>query len=502
LFSDIDTVENLIRSDGGLTLLSKRNAAFIISFLSGTFKEYNEGTSSAIEQTHLVQLLASYITANKESRQYIDDGEQPEEGTLDWDNQAKALAMIKSWSSPENNFIFRYYDDMQHEMVELSAGTERLLRYLDEVQDSKKLFVGTESRFAQILTMFQQLDENTIVNPKARIDELERKKQQIDRQIKEIEETGQATTYTQLQVAERLHDLERLSQGLLADFRQLKDNNHLIFSELCHRQLKPTEDRGTLLGYIIDSTEALENSPQGQSFTGFWNYLSAMSSGDSLASKATLIRERMPEQKINMDFFSHLEESLYQAGKSILEENHLLSERLKKVITRKNTPDYQLIASLIRQIKTLAVDPKVQLPKSSEPFLSMDDKVYLNGNMARPPILPPLKSEATDEYLIVDPPKIDLAELVADIHIDEEELLNILEEERKKATREGRGLTIQDILTRHPLRYGFAELITYLAILFKVPWCQVHDDEQDSICYENEEGQHIRLHIPKVEILT
>lgn len=501
MLSDLNHIDNLIHGDSGLTLLTKRNASFILSFLYKTFKTDQIADSRAIEQNFLVQVLSNYINSFENVNSIIDDDYLSETSTVELDNEDKALNLIKSWSDPKNGFIFRYYDSDGTEMVELSAGLERLFRYLNEVEDSKKLFIGTESRFAEILDRIKELDVNTIDNPLAKIKELEKAKAEIEAQIAEIQETGHAPTLTPLQVSERITGLEKTAQALISDFRQLKDNNHKIFSELCHRQLEATENRGEILGYILNQSDELENSPQGQSFNGFWKYLSEIEPENSIASKAESIHNRLPNQRIDIDFFRRIEDSLYMSGKNILDENHLLSERLKKAIIRKTSAEYQFIAKTLKDIKTLAIKNKNDISYKQTLF-TMDGNANISNNMIRPLVLPETPVDSTLTSISnVEPPKFDISQLFADIYINEEAIGKIIKEEVAKAKIEKRDLSVQYLFNIHQIKYGLAEILTYLSILFKTKNCVINDDETELIYYTSyETKEKTSLSIPKVVI--
>jgi len=469
------------------------------------FKTDNDDNTNerGIEQTHFVHVLSTYLNSIQSDEEEFDDDYRDDSSTVELDNEDKALNLIKSWSEPKNGFIFRFYNDEGVEMIDLTAGVERLFKYMRDVSDLKSLFIGTESRFANIIARIKELDENTIDDPLKRIDELEKKKREIDQQIQEIRESGHATTFTPLQVNERINGIEKEASDLLSDFRQLKDNNHKIFSELCHRQLETTENRGTLLSYILESSDALENSPQGQSFDSFFRYLNEtlQNEDSSIASKALAIHKRLPNIKMDVDFFNKIEDSLYHSGRNVLSENHLLSERLKKVILRKNSPEYQYIAKAIKSIKTLAVENQTTMPYK-EYIMELDRNAEVNNDMVRPLVLPEGEgSRQNNGYKKVEPPSFDLSQLLIDIYVNEEEIREIIQTERATAFQEGRDLTLQYIFSHHPIKYGLAEVLTYLSILFKSDYCTIDDSEKDTIYYISYETKHkIELTLPKVVI--
>jgi len=501
LFSDINQVQLLIQNDSGLKLLTKKNSPFIISFLYKIFRE--DPQENGVEQQYFIQKLANYISSFDDSFSYEDDevNESNEFQTIELDNYDKAFNLTKRWSNPENRFIFRYYNEDNIEMVDLSTSVDRLFRYFEEIEDLKNMFIGTESKFLEVLNRIKELDHNTIKNPKARIDELQKQKQKIENEIKQIEETGNVETYTNLQIAERVETLNKVSKSLLSDFKQLRDNNHKIFSQLCKKQYQSTENRGSLLSDILDQTEELQKTPQGESFNAFWQYLSKESDEDTIKNKVNKIKRRLPNQRIDTDFFDNFESSLYQAGKNILEENRKLSERLKRIITRKTSPEYQYIASLTKDIKSLCVNKEVAIPYKKE-ILIIDGLPNINNDMARPLESVNLSNKSIQQsYETQDIPAIDLSQLVIDIYVNEKEIKENLEAIHKESIKNNTILTVQDIFNKYKIKYGLAEVLTYLSLLFKSDWTTIDNKNKETINYISYENQEsISLLIPKVVI--
>jgi hypothetical protein len=480
----------LIRYDSGLTLLSRRNAPKVISFLYQIFKEQGRTT---IEQAHLQQLLAAYLQSNED---LAAEEEQGSEAIIELDYEDKARNLLLSWSNERNGFLLRYYDEEAVETIELSAGLERLFRFLEEVMDSKRLFVGTESRFAQIMEGFRELDVNTIDNPRARIDELNKQKERIQQQIDEIERTGTAATFDGQKIAERLYNLERTAKGLLSDFRQLKDNNHAIFSELCHKQIQATESRGALLAFTLEKSEELENSPQGKSFESFWNYLCSTDEEDTIRAKANALRSRIKGQPFDYPFFASLEEHLIDAGREIIEENRLLSDRLKRAITRYNSKEYRLMKETMDAIKGLAIENP---PCGMENMMQATGSPALFGGMQRYPVLPETdRTPRTGSYENADDPlEIDLKALFDDVAIDESLLMEHIRFDREHV----RDLTLKTVLVRHPVRSGLAEIVAYLTLLSKQDWAVFDDEQRETVTYtDTYDGSTVSLSIPKVVI--
>ncbi len=500
MFSDINQVKTLINNDSGLNLLTKKNSPFIISFLYKIFKE--EENNNGVEQKYFVQKLANYIDFNDNN--IFDDTEENDlinSDTIELDLYDKALNLTKRWSATNTHYIFRYYNEDHIEMVDISTSVDRLFRYFEEIEDLKNMFVGTESKFLEIIDRIKELDHNTIKNPKARIDELQKKKLEIENEIKKIEETGNVETYSHLQIAERVETLNKVAKTLLADFKQLKDNNHNIFSDLCKKQVETTENRGTILSHILEQTEELQKTPQGESFNTFWYYLSSQDDDNSIKNQILEITKRLPNQKFDIEFFNTFEEKLYNSGKNILEENRLLSEKLKRIITKKTSPEYKYISTLTKEIKNLCINPNIKIPFNKE-IIILEGNPIINNDMARPlDIINPNNKTSLTNYKEGDIPSYDYSQLIVDIYVNEEEIRKNIEAEYFHAKSNSYKLTIQDIFKKYPIKYGLAEVLTYLSILFKEKWVTIDNHNKETIKYISyEKKSEISLIIPKVVI--
>lgn len=495
MFSDINRIKELINNDSGLTLLSKKDAPFILSFLFIMFKQ--DSTDSGLEQKYFVQKLASYLKQHKNISEF---SEEDNIYSAEIDNYDRALNLTKKWSSSEYHFIFRYYNEDNIEMVDIATSVDRLFRYFEELENLKNNFVATESKFIEIIDRINELDQNTTTNPQARINDLQKKKAEIEKEIKLIEETGEVKTYSNIQVKERVDSLNNVSKSLINDFKQLRDNNHKIFSNLCKKQLEMTENRGEILSHILDKSEELQKTPQAESFNSFWFYLSNREDKEAIKNKINRINTKLPNQNFDTEFYNNFEEVLYNSGKNILEENRLLSEKLQKVITRKTSPEYQYISTLTKEIKSLSVKKNNNIPYK-QPVLIMDGNADINNDMARPlELINYTNSNANITYQITEIPRIDLSQLIIDIYVNEVEIRKNVDEYYNLIKIDNSDFSMQDIINKYKIKYGLAETLTYLSIIYKSNWAIINDSNFETITFDNSKNSKLSLSIPKVAI--
>ena len=172
--------KSFLNNDEGIRLLRSRNAYLVLSFLYAEFRANHIPfvTSDDLE-THLVIFLQNHlIDADFLLEDNADDENESvnssEKESSITDIQVKAHNLVSFWCSDEKSYIRRYYNAEKTPIVELNASVERLFTYLENSEPSD--FVGTESRFQDILFQLRNLSENANQDPKEKIKTLLKEK--------------------------------------------------------------------------------------------------------------------------------------------------------------------------------------------------------------------------------------------------------------------------------------------------------------------------------------
>lgn len=99
-----------------------------------------------------------------------------------------AQVYINEWADQQHQFvrITPGYGSGDVPMVELTADTERAIGWLEDMQ--MRHFVGTESRFLLIIQLLHDIVQQSTGDPLVRLDQLERQRADLDRQIEQIKE--------------------------------------------------------------------------------------------------------------------------------------------------------------------------------------------------------------------------------------------------------------------------------------------------------------------------
>ncbi|MDD7271597.1 MAG: DUF3375 family protein, partial [Spirochaetales bacterium] len=307
-------LEQILNDEAGIRLLKARSAPIVITFLYNTFRKNNiQEIPYEVFRLSLENFLAEHVS----EEEAIED-DIGEENIYLMDIASRVKSYSEDWFSEDKRYIFRYYNQKKEEMIRPSPSLIRVFSYIDNILESD--FISTESSFNFILTQLRNLSENMNKDPESKIRELKEKIKELEAEIKEIETTGKVKTYDNRRIVEYLTDLKRKSRDMLGEFSQVEENFKDIMTQIAKKQASEEISKRMLLGYSLTLYRELNNSPQGQSFNGFWDYMSA-NREDEISALSEEIISTIIENNIDYDasFLLNLRSSLFNAGNRIVE---------------------------------------------------------------------------------------------------------------------------------------------------------------------------------------
>ena len=446
-----EEIEEKLRVSPSLKFLRSRNAALMISFFDDQFKVKNE---IALPYDHLVKELASLI----EQIRYVD--EEDENSPQNLDSLAKAKRYLEYWT--EENWLRNYIDENSKKVFNvLTKHTERVFQMLESLRDRE--FVGTESKFRDIFYKLEDIVSNSIVDPEARIAELERQKDSIQKEIDKIRKEGVVKTYENFQIKSRMDDVFRLTNELVGDFKEVEDNFREITKNIYEKQALQTYTKGNLLGYAFDSVDKLKESDQGKSFYSFWHFLLNESDQSNLRDLIEKSISAMDDRGLstNDKYLRRIKTLLHSAGQKVLESNDQLGEKLSRVIAEKNSGENKKSRETIQEIRLMALQlSDAELPDDCGITLELEAQVFL-----------PLERKLAEGQVINE---YDVQPKVAQQTADLKSLTRLFNPnliDRKKLAKNVKNMlaerpevTLREVLEVYPLEKGLSELVAYITL--------------------------------------
>jgi hypothetical protein len=460
-------LRTILSNSPSVRLLRAKNAPLILSFLYQEFKETNRITISNYE---LVQKLADYLEFLRLSGNQTDEIE---------DFKARAKQYVESWCADDQNYLRKYTDQKGLDVHELTPYTEKVIQWLQDLE--QKQFVGTESMFLDIFHKVKELIENSMEDPEHKLAVLEKKKAEIEVQIREIEMSGFVRTFNDTQIKERFYEINRSAKELLADFRQVEQNFRNLVRKIYEKHAEKENKKGEILGYVLDESDALQKSDQGRSFYTFWQVLMDRSGREELDRTVEDVYGVLERRKIDTSdtFLSHMKFYLLDAGKKVIDSNHLLVEKLNRILAGQSTLERKRAIELIGAIKRYAIKV-IDEPPHADHFLEIDGSPRIQLTMERPLGEEPQEAEFYHHPTEIGSDEFDNADfqrLLSQFEINKEILLNRIATHLNDKGQ----VTLCAILEEHPLENGLAELLTYFSIASQSTKHLINDQQHDLI---------------------
>jgi hypothetical protein len=117
--------------------------------------------------------------------------------------------------------------------------------------------------------------------------------------------------------------------------------------------------------------------------------------------------------------------------------------------------------------------------------------------LERPLYRPPLKPRIAEMALTEGDADVDTAALYAQVVVDRAELTRNIRQELQGRSQ----ITLAEVVTRHPLRHGLAELVAYLQLAGEWPRTVVDDEVQEQVSWQLETGVVRRATLPRIILL-
>lgn len=450
----------ILNDEAGIRLLRARSAPIVISFLYNTFRKNNtQEMPYEVFRLALEDFLTEHVSEEETIESDID-----EENIQLMDIASRVKTYSEDWFSEEKRYIFRYYNQNKEEMIRPSPSLIRVFSYIDNIMESD--FISTDSSFNFILTQLRTLSENMNKDPESKIRELKEKIKELETEILEIETTGKVKTYDNRRIIEYLTDLKRKSRDMLGEFSQVEENFKEIMTQIAKKQASEDISKRMLLGYSLDLYRELNNSPQGQSFNGFWGYIST-NSEDEITALSEEIISTIIENNIDYDasFLLNLRSSLFAAGNRVVEKNHILTDRMNRVMAQTNRTDRKGLDALYAKIKSKNAEI---LSNGSDfndnNFIFIDDiKASLSFPLSKP--LRAETEERTTSTILFEEKKDILSQiraLASEFKVDEKKLRDNIfsfSQENKIKT-----FTLKELTDRYPITKGLEEIVSYISV--------------------------------------
>jgi hypothetical protein len=477
-----DKTEILLRNSPTWKMLRSRNAVLMVTFLYNQFKATNE---PEIPNSILVQKLADYL----DELNYQDEEESVDLSSLNLNSVDRSKRYIEKWT--QENYLRNYIDESSKQIINsYTIHTEKVFRFFELLKDRE--YAPTESKFKDIFNKLQELIDNSTEDPARKIEELEKKKEEIDNEIRQIKQERFVKTYENYQIQERFEDVTRLANELVGDFKEVEDNFKEIVRDIYEKQSDNLLTKGKILQYTFDALDELKGKNQGKSFYAFWNFLINDTSQEELKFLVSEVYKILEDRGINYNekFLRKLKSLLHQAGRKVLDSNNLLADKLTRVIAEKDLLERKQARETINEIRNLALQMIDKTP-------SLDEYMVIEGDAI---IDLPMERKFVGEEAILsefkDQP--DVAGNIIDFNslgrVTNNSYINKVQLQKNvyRILNDKSSVSLGDVLKEYPITKGLAEVLGYFSLVPQNEKYFVNEERTEYLQFDFEKNKFLK----------
>jgi len=476
---DYDTLELLRRNHPAWRFLCAHHAPLVAGFLHRVFIVPNVRNLS---QADLVEALEDHLFVLREQL-----GAEALPGT--------AQGYLNDWAENDKGWLRKFYPagtDEPH--FDLTPALEKALVWLEGL--TERAFVGSESRLLTLFELLRQMSEGSQTDPQVRIAELQKRRNDIDAEIARIM-AGDIPLLDDTALKDRFQQFLQLARELLTDFREVEQNFRTLDRRVRERIALWDGAKGALLEEIMGERDIIADSDQGKSFRAFWDFLMSQSRQEELSrlleqvlSLPPIVTMR-PEPRLQRVHYDWLE-----AGEHTQRTVAKLSEQLRRFLDDQAWLENRRIMDILHSIENHALALREDIPAGDfMPLAATSATIELP--LERPLYRPPLRPLLAETVLDEGDAEVDTAVLYGQVVVDRAELNRNIRQELQDRSQ----ISLGEVVSRHPLRYGLAELVAYLQLAGEWPKTAVDDDVQEQVSWQSDAGVMRQATLPRIILL-
>jgi len=480
---DYETLDLLRGRHPAWRLLCAQHAPLIASFLQRAFID---GNVRYITQADLTEALEDYLFALRE--RYGQDS-----------FKSSAISYLNDWAENDKGWLRKFYlDNSDEPCFDLTPAAEKAISWLNTL--TERSFIGTESRLLTIFDLLRQMHEGSETDPELRIAELQKRRAAIDNEIEQIL-SGEIPLLDDTALKDRFQQFLQLSRDLLTDFREVESNFRQLDRSVREKIASWDGSKGALLEEIIGERDAISESDQGRSFQAFWDFLMSSVRQEEFSSQVEHVLSLEPVLEMNPDRrLRRIHYDWLEAGEHTQRTVARLSQQLRHFLDDQAWLEDRRIMDVLHSIENHALALRDNMPSGNVTSLP-EHSAAINLPLERPLYRPPIKPIITETSLETGDSDIDTSVLYSQITIDRSELIRNIRAELQGVSQ----INLAEIIRRHPLRFGLAELVVYVQLATEaadIKLTTVVDESVDEkISWQTDSGTVRQATLPRIIFL-
>lgn len=457
-------LQNLRSYNPTWKLLTATRASLIISFLYATFVRDNK------RELPEYQLINSWDSHMEQSNIPLDD-------------RVPAKELLTQCADDDFGWLRKFYPANSDEVhYDLTSSAQKAIEWVQSLKAQS--FVGTESRLLLVFQLFHQIVEQSDEDPEWRIQELERRKGEIDEEIARVQQ-GNVKVLDSVQIKERYLQAMQISREILADFRSVEQNFRDLRQEMQGKITSWDKGKGELLKDFFQNQSGIQQSEQGKSFQGFFDFLMSHAAQDDFEQTIRSVGELDAVKTLaGSKNAYHIIREWVNGSKHVQDTLVVVSEQLRRYVDENFLQEERRINQIIKEIETAAVHIRNDIPRDM--FMDMDGtNSEITLPFDRPLFSPPVPSKIEEPTLVYgDVQEDDGCALYTHISVDKK----LIESQIDQILQTKPIVSLAQIIETYPLKMGLAELMAYLSLAYEKKNTLLQTEIQEPIMWKEIDG--------------
>lgn len=465
-------LDRLRQNNPAWKLLTADNAPFICAFLHQVFIMKNVREMS--ESRLMVKLEDFMLNTN-----FFDD------------KNISSKDILTSWT--EKSWLRKFFIGKTDEVhYDLTSWSQKAIDWISSLEQDD--FIGTESRLLMFFQLIDNIAENTNVDPEKRIAELEKRKKDIDLEIKAIK-NGNLSILEPVQIKDRFMQAMQTGRDILSDFREVEENFRSLYRQMREKITSWTGGKGSLLAEFFEDNDKIGSSEQGRSFYAFYEFLSSQTARDNFYTKIDEILKLQAVIEIpNSRNIKNIASDWAEGSEHVMSTLQDISSQLNRYISDSYLEEERRINQIIGNIEKSAMSLRHSNP--SKIFEAYVDTVVpeINLQMEKPLFTPVIKSNLSVGKIEQGKSFGDDNILYSQNYIDKTKIKSQINDCIKIYGK----VSLKEITEKYPVKHGLSEIVAYVAIADAENDVEFDYSSIEKIFWKADDGKIRSADMPKI----
>lgn len=485
--SNAITYRNLQDDHVAWKLLHAQNAPYIIAILD----EHLGGEVSKRTVAEMNELVESDI-------------QELGERVLDMPLTRTGKAYLERWRS-EGFLVRKPNAETRQETYELSGGALAAISFAKGLAQPRR--TATKSRLGIIFDQITNLSIDVGSDDALRREALLREREAIDEKLRELE-SGTYEPIGNGAARERTEEIIGLAKEIPLDFAYVSAEFERISQTLYAKLIGFDEGQADLLEDVFAGVDHIAQSPEGQSFRGFYDLLQDFEESERFYDSIDVILEADFAQDLSVDerrFLRHLMQTLLQQSRSVNDTMTELARSLRRFVQSQSFQEDRMLKRLLDRSLVLATELSNAYPAGKQTSLELELTSMKIEPVSRQRLRDPSDDSLppeSDMGAVDEAPTLTLEELreqIREVEIDFDELVNCVNASLADALQRDAGaVSVAEVLQGHPATQGVASVVGLMMLA----------DEQgrrtdgfELVRWRAQDGRQRAAHVEKFEFI-